>query len=193
MTSLLSKFVDTIVSFKDRKGSSLEEILNNINSQRKNKLKINSLHVKKALEIGVKTGLLKKSNGKFKLGIETKYYDLLKNFRYVAKRWSTFKEKRRNGRSQQGKQHRRGKNIKTSKVSRLSTKARNLKLPIKQLRSRGRRDKNTSTCCRRKGIKRKYDNYTSAVVSDRSRRPRRKGRKRRQRRPRRPSKYGRKY
>ncbi|XP_057662218.1 uncharacterized protein LOC130897370 [Diorhabda carinulata] len=116
MSTLLSKFVDTIVSFKDRKGSPLEEILNNINSQRKKKLKNNSLHVKKALEIGVKTGLLKKSNGKFKLGIETKYYDLLKNFRYVAKRWSTFTENRRNGKNQQGKQHRRGKNIKTSAV-----------------------------------------------------------------------------
>ncbi|XP_057654657.1 histone H1, gonadal-like [Diorhabda carinulata] len=193
MAALITDVMSSIATLKDRRGSSLDEIINHINSQRKTKLKNASMQVKKALTTGIQNGLLKKANGKFKLGISSKQFTMFQNFKNLEKRRAPVKEMQARGRRQQGKQRsliRSAKNKQKEESSRISKLAKNLKLPIIEIRSRGRRPKNTRRR-RRRTKRRRHDVHTKAEPMDRSRRPRRKGTKRRQRRPRRSSKYGR--
>lgn len=112
--AVLTDIMDTIASLKESKGSPADRILDHMVSQRKAPIRNASFRIKKALKAGLKTGLLKETGGKFKLGLAPKDYAVFKSFRLLEKRPGSIglpviEHRRRRGRRSRSRRRRRGR------------------------------------------------------------------------------------
>lgn len=80
---LLNEVMEAIASLRETKGSTMKRIIDQVEASmkmRKKNVKHNPLPIVKALKHGVQTGLIKRKNGKYKLGLDAKDYSVYKNF-----------------------------------------------------------------------------------------------------------------
>ncbi|CAG9863165.1 unnamed protein product [Phyllotreta striolata] len=194
---ILTQVMDTIAQLKDTHGSPVDSIVKYMSSHGPEFVKNSNLKIKKALKTGLKSGLLKETHGKFKLGLTPKDYSVLKSFcnPYKTGHIAVWEMKRRKGRRKRSRSRRRRRGRRRSDYRSLGSREysadENLdasklgEFPFSESRrrSRGKRRRKSR---RRKG-KRRDDGYANSENSEESRgEPADRSRRRRRR-----SKHGR--
>lgn len=102
---MLNEVMDAIANLKETKGSTMRRILNQMETNHvfnKKPAKLSAQPIMKALRHGVDMGLIRRNQGKFKLGLDPKDYAVYKTFqkKLKAKEFCSHSKNRRKNRRQ---------------------------------------------------------------------------------------------
>ncbi|VEN57606.1 unnamed protein product [Callosobruchus maculatus] len=108
----LNEIMEVIVNMKEVKGSTSRRILDRVHNLlvlKRKKGKVDPLQIKKALAKGVEYGVLRKKDGKYRLGLDAKDYIIYRNW--------TEKHDRQTRRVYGAKRHRSGRRMRSRSLS----------------------------------------------------------------------------